>query len=61
MQTSTSPQNQRTNVVGPVDFTTITRLRASIKEAKARWVDDYRFQKGIEKEEDLLKYFMSKI
>ena len=59
MQETTLPLPN--NVIGPIDFRTITALRSSIRDAKAKWSDDYRFQKGIEKEQDLLKYFMSKI
>ena len=60
MQTLKSPKSQTSNVIWGIDFRTITALRSSIKEAKAKFSDDFRFQKGIEKEEELLKLFMSK-
>ncbi len=59
MQMTSLPE--ASNVIGPVDFLTITTLRRSIKDAQEKWSSDYRFQAGIEKEKDLLKYFMSMI
>ena len=58
MQISNLPK--QSNVVWGIDFRTITALRNSIREAKLKFSSDYRFQKGIEKEEELLDYFMSK-
>lgn len=57
----TSPSSRENNVIGNIDFRTITALRNSIRWGKANWSQDYRFQKGIEKEEDLLDYFMRQI